>query len=233
MSPTTESNRLLAALSASDQTRLEPHLTAVKLNLKQLLERPNKAIQDVYFLDSGIASVVAVQADDTEVEIGLIGREGMTGSAVLLGGDRSPHSTYIQAVGSARRIAADPLRKAVQESPSLARLLLGYVQAFTVQTAHTAVANARARLPERLARWLLMAQDRIGGNTLPLTHEFLALMLGVRRAGVTETLHVLTRRRLIKPSRGQIEVLNRKGLESVAGGYYGLPEREYQRLMAQ
>jgi len=233
MSPTTESNRLLAALSASDQMRLEPHLTAVKLNLKQPLERPNKAIQDVYFIDSGIASVVAVQSDDTEVEIGLVGREGMTGSAVLLGGDRSPHSTYIQAVGSGRRIAADALRKAVQESPSLARLLLGYVQAFMVQTAHTAVANARGRLPERLARWLLMAQDRIGGNTLPLTHEFLALMLGVRRAGVTETLHVLTRRRLIKPSRGQIEVLNRKGLESVAGGYYGLPEREYQRLMAQ
>ena len=233
MSPTTESNRLLAALSASDQTRLEPHLTAVKLNLKQLLERPNKAIQDVYFIDSGIASVVAVQSDDTEVEIGLVGREGMTGSAILLGGDRSPHSTYIQAVGSARRIAADALREAVQESPTLARLLLGYVQSFMVQTAHTAVANARGRLPERLARWLLMAQDRIGGNTLPLTHEFLALMLGVRRAGVTETLHVLTRRRLIKPSRGQIEVLNRKGLESVAGGYYGLPEREYQRLMAQ
>jgi len=151
----------------------------------------------------------------------------------LLGGDRSPHSTYIQAVGSARRIAADALREAVQESPTLARLLLNYVQSFMVQTAHTAVANARGRLPERLARWLLMAQDRIGGNTLPLTHEFLALMLGVRRAGVTETLHVLTRRRLIKPSRGQIEVLNRKGLESVAGGYYGLPEREYQRLMAQ
>jgi len=233
MSPTTESNRLLAALSASDQMRLEPHLTAVKLNLKQPLERPNKAIQDVYFIDSGIASVVAVQSDDTEVEIGLVGREGMTGSAVLLGGDRSPHSTYIQAVGSVRRIAADALREAVQESPTLARLLLNYVQSFMVQTAHTAVANARGRLPERLARWLLMAQDRIGGNTLPLTHEFLALMLGVRRAGVTETLHVLTRRRLIKPSRGQIEVLNRKGLESVAGGYYGLPEREYQRLLAQ
>lgn len=228
-----DSNMLLAALSTSDQSRLEPHLTAVKLILKQPLERPNKAIQDVYFMDSGIASVVAMQSDDTAVEIGLVGREGMTGSAILLGGDRSPNSTYIQAVGSGRRIAANALRKAVQESPSLASLLLGYVQSFMVQTAHTAVANARGRLPERLARWLLMAQDRIGGNTLPLTHEFLALMLGVRRAGVTETLHVLTRRRLIKPSRGQIEVLNRKGLESVAGGYYGLPEREYRRLMAQ
>jgi CRP-like cAMP-binding protein len=231
MSTANNSNLLLAALSASDQKRLEPHLTAVKLKLQQPLERPNKTIQEAYFMDSGIASVVAVQSDDTAVEIGLVGREGMTGSAILLGGDRSPHSTYIQAVGSGRRIAADALREAVQESPTLARLLLNYVQSFMVQTAHTAVANARGRLPERLARWLLMAQDRIGGNTLPLTHEFLALMLGVRRAGVTETLHVLTRRNLIEPGRGQVVVLNRKGLENVAGGYYGLPEREYQRLI--
>jgi hypothetical protein len=110
----------------------------------------------------------------------------MSGSAVLLGNGQSPHSTYIQATGTGERIATKELLKAIEESATLHRLLLKYVQSFMVQTAHTAVANARAKGPERLARWLLMAQDRVGGDTLALTHEFLGLMLGVRRAGVTE-----------------------------------------------
>ena len=100
-----------------------------------------------------------------------------------------------------------------------------------IQTAHTAIANARAKIDERLARWILMAHDRIGGNPLPLTHEFLALMLGVRRAGVTEALHTLKRQKLIDAERGQIVVLNRKGIERSAGESYGLPEAEYRRLI--
>lgn len=224
-------NRLLAALSAEDLARLRPHLTAVNLKLLQKLERPDKPIEDVYFMHAGIASVVAVQPNGTSIEIGLIGREGMTGSSVMLGDDRSPHSTYIQAVGSGERIAARELRKAAQNSKSLERVLLKYVQSFMVQTAHTAIANARAKLPERLARWLLMAQDRIGGDTLALTHEFLGLMLAVRRAGVTEAIQSLKARRLIKTKRGAIVVLNRAGLERIAGNYYGLPEEEYRRLV--
>jgi CRP-like cAMP-binding protein len=123
------------------------------------------------------------------------------------------------------------LRKAAQESESLQQLLLKYVQSFMVQTAHAAIANARAKLPERLARWILMAQDRVGGGTLVLTHEFLGLMLGVRRAGVTETMQNLQRRRFIQTKRGQIIVLNRAGLERIAGDYYGVPEQEYRRLI--
>ena len=121
----------------------------------------------------------------------------MTGSSVLLGSGQSPNATYMQAVGSGRKISVRDFRKAVQESESLQRLLLKYVQSFLVQTAQTAIANSRAKLPERLARWILMAQDRVGGDTLDLTHEFLGLMLGVRRAGVTEALQNLQRRRFI------------------------------------
>jgi CRP-like cAMP-binding protein len=108
---------------------------------------------------------------------------------------------------------------------------LKYVQAFGVQTSHTAISNAQARMDIRLARWLLMAHDRIGANTLPLTHEFLSLMLAVRRAGVTEALKTLREQKLISYTRGHIEILNREKLEHVAGEAYGVPEAEYRRLI--
>ncbi len=225
------SNQLLAALAPADFARLQPHLTAVNLKLLHKLEKPNKPIEDIYFLDAGIASVVAVQSNEERAEIGLIGHEGMTGPSVLLGSGQSPNATYMQAVGWGRKISVKDFRKAVKESESLQRLLLKYVQSFLVQTAQTAIANSRAKLPERLARWILMAQDRVGGDTLDLTHEFLGLMLGVRRAGVTEALQNLQRRRFIQTKRGQIIVLNRAGLERIAGVYYGVPEHEYRRLI--
>ena len=105
------------------------------------------------------------------------------------------------------------------------------IQVFMVQTAHTAIANARAHIDQRLARWILMAHDRTGDETLPLTHEFLSLMLGVRRAGVTETLQALKRQKLINTGRNQIVVRNRKGIERLARGSYGVPEKEYRRLI--
>jgi CRP-like cAMP-binding protein len=119
----------------------------------------------------------------------------------------------------------------MQASESLRGVLLRYVQVFMVQTAHTAIANARARLDTRLARWLLMAHDRVRNNNLPLTHEFLSLMLGVRRAGVTEALHSLERQKFIMISRGEIIILNRKGIERTAGTSYGTPEAEFRRLL--
>jgi CRP-like cAMP-binding protein len=155
----------------------------------------------------------------------------MSGTAVVLGGQSSPHSTYIQAAGDGQRISAGALRKAMATSRTLHGMLLKFVQVFMVQTAHTAIANAQAKLDERLARWILMAHDRIRGSTLPLTHEFLSLMLGVRRAGVTEALQSLSRQRLIKTGRGEIVVLNRRGIERTAGNLYGVPEAEYRRLI--
>ena len=224
-------NQLLAAMSATDFASLQPYLQPVPMPLLKDMEQPNRRIETVYFMETGIASVVAVQPDDTRVEVGLIGREGMTGIAVVLGGDQSPHSTYIQVAGEGQQIAAKKLRKAMDASESLHRVLLKFAQVFMVQTAHTAIANARAHIDQRLARWILMAHDRTGDNILPLTHEFLSLMLGVRRAGVTEALQSLKRRKLIENGRNKIVVRDRKGIERMAGGSYGTPEMEYRRLI--
>ncbi len=136
-------NILLASLSAKDFGLLEPHLQAVTLGLRKSLEKPNKRIEAVYFPESGFASVVAVQSSKTEVEVGLIGREGMTGLAIVLGNHRSPHATYIQAAGTGQCIPADDLRKAIRASLSLRDLLTKYAIAFGVQTTHTAICNAQ------------------------------------------------------------------------------------------
>jgi CRP-like cAMP-binding protein len=225
------SNLLLAALSRADLGLLQPHLKHGPLKLRQDLECPNRRIDYVYFPDGGFASVVAVQSNNTRVEVGLIGYEGMTGTSILLGSDRTPHSTYIQAAGQGQRIRTLKLRQAMEASKSLRMLLLRYVQVFMVQTAHTAISNARGRLDARLARWLLMAHDRVRDETLPLTHEFLSLMLGVRRAGVTETLHSLESQKLIYTGTGRVTLRNRKGMERAAGNSYGTPEAEFRRLI--
>ena len=229
----TSNNRLLASLSSDDFDLLEPHLESVRLGLRKNLERPNRRIDAVYFPEAGFASVVAVQSNGNQVEVGLIGREGMTGLPIVLGNHRSPHATYIQSPGMGQCIPATELRKATQTSVSLRDLLLKFVQAFGVQTTHTAICNVQSRLDVRLARWLLMAHDRIGDDTLTLTHEFLSLMLGVRRPGVTEALQALRKQGLISYGRGQIAVKDRKGLERTAGGAYGTREAEYRRLIGR
>ena len=224
-------NRMLSILSADDFALLEPHLESVPLGLRKYLERPNRRITDVYFPEDGFASVVAIQSSGKRVEVGLIGREGMTGLPIVLGNHRSPNATYMQAAGRGKCMPATELRKAFQTSQSLRNSLLKFVQAFGVQTTHTAICNAQSRLDVRLARWLLMAQDRMGDDTLPLTHEFLSLMLGVRRPGVTEALHALRKKGLISYARGRITIKDRKGLERAAGEAYGVPEAEYRRLI--
>ncbi len=213
----TNGNRLLQLLSAADLGLLEPHLMAVTMKLRDPFENPNRPIEFIIFPNTGVASVVAKQ-NGNDAEIGLVGCEGMTGTAVVLGNQHSANATYIQVAGEGRQISAQNLRAAMDQSRSLHGVFLKYVQAFMSQTAHTAIANARAKLPERLARWILMAHDRVPGNRLALTHEFLSLMLAVRRAGVTEAVHDLERKELIEASRGEIVVHNRKGLEKVAGG---------------
>jgi hypothetical protein len=140
------SNKLLASLSTNDFDLLEPHLTPVTLGPRKVLEKPNKRIDAAYFPESGFASVVAVQSNGKQVEVGLIGREGMTGLPIVLGNHRSPHSTYIQVAGKGNCIHSTELRKATQTSQSLRDGLLKYVQAFGVQTTHTAISNAQSRL---------------------------------------------------------------------------------------
>ena len=224
-------NRLLQAMSRADLARLQPHLKSVPLAMRQPIEEPDTSIGHVYFVDEGIISVVAVGPQERRIEVGLIGPEGMSGTPVLMGDHRSPNASFVQAIGSAQRITARELRKATAGSRTLHALLLRYAQAFLIQATQTAVANGRANLPERLARWILMAQDRLGRDRLPLTHLFLALMLGVRRAGVTDTLNLLEGEGLIQALRGEVVVLDRKGLERRASQSYGVPEAEYRRLI--
>jgi CRP-like cAMP-binding protein len=224
-------NQILSALSPSDLSLLEPFLKFGGVALRKEIERPNRAIENIYFPESGIVSVVAVQPSNVSVEVGLIGREGMSGISFLLGASRSPHATYVQVAGEAQWISATELRSAVNSSRTLQELFLRYAHTFMVQIAHTAIANARARIDQRLARWILMALDRTDHSELQLTHEFLAIMLGVRRAGVTEALRSLKRRKMIHTARSEIIVINRKLVEALAGNLYGVPEQEYRRLI--
>ena len=233
MAPNSRQNRLLARLAPNDFDALRPHLQAVDLPLRFDLEKPGRRIESVYFPESGFASVVAVQTKDTAVEVGLIGCEGMTGVAVVLGNHQSPNSTYIQIAGTGHRISSEALRTAMAENAGLQSILLKYVQAFLVQTSHTAISNARSHIDARCARWILMAHDRVPRDGIPLTHEFLALMLAVRRAGVTQALQALVKQGLVKAARGEITVLDRNGLEKSAGESYGVPEREYRRLLGK
>ena len=228
--PSNRQNQLLAMLSPGDFGLLKQNLEPLVMGLRFSLEDANKPIKHIYFMEAGIASVVAVSTHSREIEVGVIGREGMSGVTVVMGNDRSPHDTYIQAAGHGQRMKADELRAAMKKSPTLQNYLLHFAQAFMIQTAHTALANGRAKIAERLARWILMAHDRLDGDELPLTHEFLALMLGVRRAGVTAALHVLEEQGLVDARRGHIVLLDRAGLEVVADGSYGVPEAEYRRL---
>jgi CRP-like cAMP-binding protein len=230
--PWTSRNRILAGLTEARLALLAPHLAPVELELRMVLEVPGEPIAHVYFPASGVISVVAVGTDKRRIEVGLFGRDGMSGLAVVLGDDRSPHETLVQVPGFGHRLAADALREAMADAP-LRDHLLHFAQAFSVQTAYTALANGRHNIEERLARWLLMCHDRGEGDALALTHDFLATMLGVRRAGVTVALHMLEGRGLIKATRGRIQVLDRGDLERAATGLYGPPEAEYARLMAK
>jgi CRP-like cAMP-binding protein len=222
-------NQLLASLKADDLALLQPALQPIKLPMTTVLEEASVPIETVYFMESGFASVVT--GDRVSIEIGLIGREGMTGLSIVMDDDRSVNRTFMQSDGTALHMSADCLRAALRASLTLRLSLLRYGQAFIVQTSQTALVNGRAKLEARLARWLLMAHDRFDQNDFPFTHRFIALMLGVRRAGVTVALHLLEGRGLIKARRGQITVTDRKGLQALADPSYGVPEAEYARLV--
>ncbi|SFF53163.1 cAMP-binding domain of CRP or a regulatory subunit of cAMP-dependent protein kinases [Aureimonas phyllosphaerae] len=225
-------NRLLSVVGAETYARIAPHLTPVELSVRELLVEPQAEILEVHFLEAGLASMVATSRDGKEeIEVGHIGPEGMTGFCLLHGVGQTPHRTFMQTAGASLRISAHALLVLVAEDEALRQLLLRYIHCYEVQLSHSALANGRYNINERLARWLLMSQDRLETDDLPLTHEFLALMLGVRRSGVTNEIHVLEGARLIKARRGRIHILDRMGLEAIAAGCYGIPEEEYRRLI--
>ena len=222
----------MAAFSNADLDLLRPHLGFIRLDVHQVLEKPGDLISHVFFIESGLVSIVGVTKPNHRIEIGMIGYEGMTGFGVILGNNRSTNELLVQSAGSALRISAASLRKIMGSSQSFTSTLLNYVHTFMVQGSQTALANGRGRLDERLARWLLMRHDRLETNEFPTTHELLALLLGVRRAGVTVALQELEGRGLIRSLRGRIRIVDRLGLQLVASGFYGIPECEYEHSIA-
>ncbi len=224
-------NRLLAALPADDFALIRPQLEPVPLGQSDVIIQAHAPIEHVYFLEAGVTSIVTHAERDRRIEIGLVGREGFAGVPVLLGADRTPHETFMQIGGAALRIEADAFRNALEQSPALQKLLLRFVQVFHLQTAQTAACNGSHPVGRRLARWLLMCHDRLDGDELPLTHEFIAVMLGVRRPGVTEALQMLEKEQAIRAEWRNIVVLDRRKLEERAGDGYGVPEAEYERLI--
>jgi CRP-like cAMP-binding protein len=228
----TTTNRLLNFLSTENRAILAPHIERVHMDLCQTLERPNEPIASVYFPEDGVASVVGNSPALGNLEIGMIGKEGMTGLMVVLGNRQSPLETFVQVAGSALVIGADNLRNAMTESPTIRDLLLCYVQVFLIQTSQTAIANMAALLPQRLARWLLMYEDRLTSRHIPITHEFLSIMLGIQVDGVTVTLNELESRGAIEREPGMISILDRPSLIGISNGTYGIAEAEYKRLFA-
>jgi len=224
-------NLLLRALTEADFALLEPHLERVQLKLKDPLFQPNEPIERVYFLEEGVASIVSEQ-EDGQVEVGLYGREGMSGAVVVMEAEQTPHASMIQVGNPAAHVmSSEHLLAACDKSATLRRLLLRYAQSLNVQAALTAGSNAQDALPERLARWLLMCHDRTEGDRIELTHEFLSMMLAVRRSGVTVTLHTLEATGAIRSARGVVTITNRSRLEEIAGDAYGQAEAEYRRLI--
>ena len=226
------SNRILGALRADDLDFMHPHLERVPLRHGDALVLPDRQIEFVYFIEKGLASTIAESTPDAPVEIGMAGCEGLVGIPIVLGSDRAPYRVVVQGPGEALRVAAQDLRRIVVARPGVQECLLLYVQAFLVQVSQTAAANARFSARQRLARWLLMAHDRMSGDQLPLTHEYLALMLGTRRATVSTLVPELESLGAIRNRRGRVVLLDRSKLEEVAGPSYGTPEREYGRLIA-
>ena len=224
-------NLLLRYCEPRDFDILKPHLRRRNLPTHTVVVRPNEPIEHVYFPEGCVVSIVADEGGD-KVEVGLVGYDGMSGTAVLLDAGQSPQASMVQINGSpALEIASEQLVQACDASPTLRKLFLRFVQSLNVQAASTAAANSSFALPERLARWLLMCHDRVDGDQLELTHEFMSMMLGVRRSSVTLTLHTLEGTRAIRGTRGWITVLDRQRLEEIAGDSYGEPENEYRRLV--
>jgi CRP-like cAMP-binding protein len=224
-------NRLLAALPPSDFILLAGLLEAVSLDFGDSLERSGEAIEAVYFPGPGAASVVASAADGRRMEIGVVGPEGMSGLAIVHGVGAASHDTVVQVPFRALRVRAEDLRALLSDSPSMRAHFLKFAQAFLAQVAQTALSGALYTIEQRLARWLLMRHDRVDREDIPLTHEFLSAMLGVRRAGITGALRSIERTGAIRARRGGITLRDRAGLAALAGAAYGASEAEHARIL--
>jgi CRP-like cAMP-binding protein len=225
-------NTLLRALAKADLELLKSKFEWADLVMGDVLYQAHKPVEYAYFPVSGIYSVIAENADGVQIETGLIGREGFVGIPIILFVDSTPSQVVVLAAGRALRISRIKLLNAIRKSPSLSTTLLRFAHTFNVQVSQTALSNGHFTINQRLARWLLMCQDRADSHDFLMTHKFLAIMLAVRRAGITDALSFLEGKKAIRAMRGRIIILNRATLEEMAGGSYGIPEQEYKRLLA-
>jgi CRP-like cAMP-binding protein len=225
-------NHLLLSLPQDEFTRLAPKLEPVELTFRQILAPATKPTEHVYFPQAGMVSLVKPMQDGALVEVGLVGREGFVGIAAVLGGDSHAVEQMVQIAGTALRISVNPLRKELARSPVLSARLFRYAQALFAQVSQTAACNGRHTVQERLARWLLMARDRIDNDIVPLSHELLSMMLGTRRPGITVALGAFRQAGLVHNTHGKIEILDRPGLEAAACECYGVVREEFRRLLA-
>ena len=224
-------NRVLLNLVPADFRLLAAHLEPYTCAFREVLVEANLPISFLYFPESGIASVIARSDDGQQAEVGIIGREGFVHPAAALGVDRIPDVVQVQVAGDALRVTLKHVMIAMEDSETLRRTLTLVAQTHAVQTTCTTLANAIQQTEQRLARWLLMCHDRSDGDHILLTHDFMAVMLSVRRPSVTNALHVLEGKHLIRSERGMVTIRNRGALESYVGSSYGKPEAEYRRLL--
>ncbi|HEX8174313.1 MAG TPA: Crp/Fnr family transcriptional regulator [Pyrinomonadaceae bacterium] len=224
-------NRILNQLPPEEYKRMSPFLEPITLARGDVLYYPQDPVSHVYFPNSGTVSVVATFADGGSVEVGVVGNEGVFGINVVLGSVTTPHEAMVQLPGDGMRASSEALRREFKQGGQLQDLLLRYTQAFIVQISQTAACNKVHPLDGRLARWLLMICDRAPGQDLELTHEFIAVMLGTRRAGVTEAAGRLQDEGLIRYRRGHVTVLDRQGLEATSCECYPVVKKEFERLL--
>jgi CRP-like cAMP-binding protein len=224
-------NRLLAALPAAVLDDLLPRFTSIVMENGLGFYRSDAPIEAVYFPQNGMISMVTLLEEGVQAEVGVIGPEGMLGVQIVSGVDTSFVDAMVQMPGSALRMDATEFRRELEANAPLRALLLRYNEALKAQIIQTAACNGRHNLEERLARWLLMAHDRIEGDELPLTQEFIALMLGVHRPSITVTAGILQRAGLIRYSKGLIGVLDRKALEAASCECYGAVRKRFSALL--
>ena len=222
-------NQLLQALPAQDLKTLAPHLERIVLKAGQRLVRAHRPIDYIYFPETALCSVIIVSGE-LDLECIVFGRDGMSGTALLVN-DESTFDCSVTVNGAALRIPAEQFSEFLGTHPYTVMLLRRYVQAEHIQMAYSGLAGGRTKMELRVARWLLMACDRLDNNNIKITQRDLARLLGVRRPGLTECLNRLEGHRLIKSARGEIRITDRQGLTELAGAPYGDAEREYQRLM--
>jgi CRP-like cAMP-binding protein len=226
-------NELLLNLPRDERQATLPSLEFVRLKLHQVLHEAGDTLKSAYFCNSGMFSVLSVMPDGKSVEVGLIGKEGFTGMPLIAGFHTSHTRTVVQGDGTAFRIDAQSLRTLLPRCPGLQKQLQRYAQLLGVQVTQVAACNRLHDVDERLARWLLMTQDRVGFNELPLTQEFMAQMLGTRRSSVTVSAGVLQKAGLISYTRGKVTILDRRLLEQASCDCYSQMQRQIKEWQGQ